>query len=521
MSVLAEKTFTPKDETREIVNEVMQCAFESVCSTMGPNGRYVVINQTNRPKVTKDGVSVAKALDFNEARRNLIAKIITEPSIKTDNEVGDGTTTTVFQTFQLFDKFKDKMSFKNLRYLDELIKDVKDYIAKMIIECKVTDDHFRGMLMTSSNYEETIVNTVLKVFQDYDNPNISLQKVPALKEDQVDLTKDIFFEGQFGDDQMVSRVGSGGFVIERHKAIIVLVDDSVKTINDTILATMTNVDFKLPVLLIARNFEATALQKINSYNGNVGKKVVIPVQLSAAGRLGAALFSDLGVLLGAQPVYSLHEITEKDVVHNQSDFIIKARGIYIDGEQDFVQDGLKKILPPLVERYDALSVVERATVIGQVLFSRISRLKANNVVIKVTGVTESDASERYYRYEDVKKAAATGLQYGVLPGIGYAYMEAAKYVQGLPQQSDEELEQLRLDLSELLTYQYTHLTGIHRGDEKFGKYIDLVTGEVSDKPTAVFDNAAATMIALEGAWATAKTLGKINNVMGRSNQTYQ
>jgi hypothetical protein len=58
------------------------------------------------------------------------------------------------------------------------------------------------------------------------------------------------------------------------------------------------------------------------------------------------------------------------------------------------------------------------------------------------------------------------------------------------------------------------------GDENYGKYVDLVTGEVSDIPTTVYDNAAATMIALRGAWQTAKTLSKINNVMGRSNQSY-
>lgn len=521
MSVLLEKTFTAKDETREIVDKVVQCAFESVCSTMGPNGRYVVINQTNIPKVTKDGVSVAKALDFNEARQNLIAKIITEPSIKTDNEVGDGTTTTVFQTYQLYTKFKDRLTFKNLRYLDSLMRDVKGHLESLIIPCKVGTPEFRSMLMTSSNYEETIVDKVLEIFSKYDKPNIRLVKVPALKEDEIDLTNDIFFPGVFALDGMNDQFGAAGLKAPVDGLNVVIVDDSIRTVTGESLSTITNKDFNKLTLLIARNFENNALQQINQFNNDLKRFAILPVQLHAAGKLGTSLFSDLGVLVGTQPIFDLRTVTDSDVNPNKAKFIINARGVYVNAEQEGVSEVLEKILKPLDERYEAMTVVDRATVIGRSLHDRIGRLRANNITIKVTGVTDSDASERYYRYEDVMKAARTGLQYGVLPGIGYGYMEASKFVSEQPEQSDEELEQLRIDLSDLLTEQYMHLTNLRPGDAEYGKYVDLVTGEVSDKPTAVFDNAAATMIALEGAWATAKTLGKINNVMGRSNQNYQ
>lgn len=521
MSVLLETTFTGKDETRVIVDEVVKSAFESVCSTMGPNGRYVVINQTNIPKVTKDGVSVAKALDFNEARRNLIAKIITEPSIKTDNEVGDGTTTTVFQTYQLYEMFKDRLTFKNLRYLDGLMREVKGHLESLIIPCKVDTPEFRSMLMTSSNYEETIVDKVLEIFTNYDKPNIRLVKVPALKEDEIDLTNDIFFPGAFALDGMNDKFGSAGLIAEAEKLNVVIVDDSIRTITQESLSTISGKDYQKITLLIARNFEPNALQQINQFNNNLNRCAILPVQLHAAGKLGTSLFSDLGALLGSQPIFDLRTVTDSDVNPNLAKFTINARGVYVNAEQEGVREILERLLKPLDERYESMTVVDRATVIGRSLHDRIGRLRANNVTIKVTGVTDSDASERYYRYEDVMKAARTGLQYGVLPGIGYGYMRASKFVADLPEQSDEELEKLRIDLSDLLTYQYTHLTGLYLGDVDYGKYVDLVTGEVSDKPTAVFDNAAATMIALEGAWATAKTLGKINNVMGRSNQSYQ
>lgn len=521
MSVLAEKTFANKTETRQIVDEVMSDAFESVCSTMGPNGRYVVINQTNQPKVTKDGVSVAKALDFNEARKNLISAIITEPAILTDNEVGDGTTTTVFQTYHLYNKFKDAMTFKNLRYLDGLMRDVRDFLGTQIIECKVDSPEFRSMLMTSSNYEEEIVKKVLTIYKTYDKPNIRLVRVPSLKEDDVEQSSDIVFDSKFADDQMNSNVGQRGLRVAAGTARIVIVDENIVTLTQESIDVMAS-GSNIPVLLFGRNFDQNALQVIKHYNANFRTQLpkLIAVTMNVSGRLGSAVVNDQAALLGGAVTYNLRAIKETDVCVNTVDFIIHQRGLFIDAEQEKVKEAAAQILNDLDERYEKLTVVERGTPIGNALFTRISCLRANNVIIKVTGVTESDTMERYYRYEDVMKAARTGLQYGVLPGIGYGYMEAAKFILSQPKQSDEGLEQLRQDLAELLTYQYTHLTGIERDDEDFGKYVDLVTGDVSDKPTAVFDNAAATMIAIEGAWATAKTLGKTNNIMGRSNRRY-
>ena len=520
MSVLAEITYTNKADTRVIVDEVVSEAFESVCSTMGPNGRYAVINETNRPKVTKDGVSVAKALDFNEARRNMIAKIITEPAIKTDLEVGDGTTTTIFQMYHLYQTFKDKLTFKNVRYLDSLMEEVQSFLSTLIIPGKIDSEEFRRMLMTSSNYEEEIVNQILSIYQEYQNPNIFLQRVQALKNDEVVLTKDIHFEGQFGADAFAPSTGAG-LKCSPGGVSFILIDAPVNTIDPQTLATIANANPSKVNVIVARSFEQNAINLLQQENNNLNRLAFTPFKLHAAGSLGTNTFNDLAGLLGGRAVYDVRAVTTADIINLPAVVTLKVNGIHISKEDPVISDAADKILEGLDNRYNDMTLMDRQQVVGRDLFRRISRLRANNVIIRVTGVTESDTSERYYRYEDVMKAANTGLQYGVIPGIGYGYMQAAEHLKTLPEQSDGELEQLREQLIKLLTWQYTHLTGIETDDEEFGKYIDLVTGETSDKPTTVFDNAAATMIALRGAWQTAKTLGKINNVMGRSNQSYR
>lgn len=521
MSVLTEITYTNKEQTRKIIDEVVLNAYESVCSTMGPNGNYVIINQTNMPKVTKDGVSVAKALDFNEARMNLVAKIITEPAVKTDNEVGDGTTTTVFQMYQLYNAFKDHMSFKEIRYLDSLMREVKTALTKLIIPGDLGAASFRSMLMTSSNYEETIVDTIMDIYKNFDNPNINLQITPALTKDDLVASHDIYFETQMGNDILAPKEVAG-WDLKVGNCNFIIIDGSVPIVPEDVISTITTHGFNVSTFLVARNFENTAINSIMSINQHLQRPAIMPVKLPVSGSLGTAVMNDLATLLNTRPLFSVRDVkSNAEIVTLDIPINLRSNGIYIPKENELVKARADEILAGLDERYNGMTVVERANVIARELAKRISRLRANNVTIRVTGVTSSDAKERHDRYEDVMKAAKTGLQYGVIPGIGYGYMQASAHVAGLPAQSDVELESLRLKLVELLTYQYSYLTGIEKDDADFGNYIDLVTGGVSDVPTNVFDNAAATMIAIEGAWATAKTLSKTNNVMGRSNQSYK
>lgn len=517
-SMLTEISFTNKAGTREIVDEVVENAFSSVCSTMGPNGNYVVINQLNTPKVTKDGVSVAKALDFNEARRNMIAKIITEPSIKTDAEVGDGTTTTVFMTYHLYQRFKDCMTFKNTRYLDGLLRQVHDFIGTLIKPGDIDSEMFRSMLLTSSNYEEEIVDKILEIYREHKNPNIHLEKSPMLPADEVKMTKEIYFEGSFPIENQVPT--NGLYAVKENMVAIALVDGSIQGLTDELLSSLTNKFIDCPVLLIGRNFEPEAVAAVNNLNQQLGGPRIILYKVNAAGLLGAGTINDLGNLLGTDAVFNVSAIKADLVKYNDVPFLLGRNGVLMNKTNEEIEARADKILEGLDNRYDQLGIIERQTPVGRELNRRIARLRANNVTIKVTGVTASDASERWARYEDVMKAARTGQQFGVIHGIGYGYLMASKWLESeIPQQSDEELEKCRIGLIKVLRAQYEHLTGFDGASEN-PTFIDLVSGQESDTPMNVYDNAAATMIALEGAWQTAKTLGKISNVMGRSNTNY-
>lgn len=526
MSMLTDISFTNAKDTRAIIDEVVDHAYESVCSTMGPNGRYVVINQLNKPRVTKDGVSVAKALDFNETRKNLIANIIMEPSIKTDVEVGDGTTTTVFMTYKLYNAFKDKMTFRNLRYLDNRINKIVEAISSLIKVVKVDDPEFRKMLLTSSNYEEEIVDKVLEIYKARQSPNIRLVKAPQLPADEIKFTSEIAFDGNYGHENYVPQNKTGTYLANPGEHAVVIIDGNIQKFGAEDFSLISQVNAKR-IILMARNFDPMAIAGINAENQKLRQSnpeaavKIIPYKLNAAGQLGSASIADLGKLLDVSPLFDFDAFQPELAKILDVSLVLLPGLLAVTKDDDLVKQRAEPLLETLDERYEGFSIMDRQQPVGMEVARRIGRLRANNVTINVSGVTVSDAEERYYRYEDVMKAAKTGLQFGVIPGIGYGYLMARQMLEeDKPAQSDEELNQLHELLMDVLTSQYEHLTGNKYTGSGSVCYVDLVTGEETAVPNNVYDNAAATLTALKGAWATAKTLGKISNVMGKSNSAY-
>lgn len=539
MSILNETTFTNKTDTRNLVDEVVQDAFDAVTSTMGPNGQFALIIEMNLPKVTKDGVSVAKALDFNEARRNAIAKVITEPSIKTDMEVGDGTTTTVFMLGKFYQMFKDRMTFNNVRLIDGWVERTRQILNEMVIPGDVNSDVFRNMLMTTSNYETEIVDRILDIYRTYKNPNVVLQKVPSLAHDVVETNSLVYFHGQYGSDEFVPRANDQGQKVCDNQDVntrIVLIDGHVNRIDIPVLTQLVTEVIKEPgmdprsvtfdgeTVIIARNFDPSVITAFKQANTKFGCRIT-PYQLNVGGSLGSNIFRDLSELLKVNLVTEFSELLDQDHDYKGPAFILAPKAIYIEQDNDgHVKTTCDNLVVELAKRYDMMTVIDRQTPVGKNLFDRISRLSGNNVVIKVTGTVPSEATERYYRYEDAMKAAKTGITFGILPGIGYGYLTAACHLYDDVTSEEVAPETLKLleDFVDVLLAQYKHLTEDH-DYQLFTRpsFLDLVTGETEEVPTKVFDNAAATMTALSGGWSTAKTLGKLSNVMGRSHQTYQ
>lgn len=536
MSVLAEVTYTNRVETRDIINEVVKEARDSVCATMGPNGSQVVINQMNIPTVTKDGVSVAKALDFGEPRRNMIAMIIREPSMRVDNEVGDGTTTTVFMTSKLYEAFRDNMSFQEVRFINTLVERSLEILRERIIPVTVDSPEFKMMLNTTSNYETEIVDRILEIYHSYDTPQITLKRNSNLPADVIDLQTNIQYDGRYAT-QFFSR-----FAMNPEQDIqwnagtpVIIIDGQIEKMLLEDMAAIAPPGGK-NVVVIAKSWSIAAGQHIESYMQQTkGAPLIMAYTMEASGTLGSETMKDLADLLNI-PTFIEMEYGAKQSPTTDVSFITGQKGIRLSKEDPVIQVRADVIANRLDEIFELLTQGARQTPSGLNLYRRIGILRANNVIVTVTGETVSDCNERYYRYEDVMKAASTAVNFGVLPGIGWGYLTAASAIETEYQAKElTNNQQYLLDtFLAVMRSQYEYLTGynykelmtpasgfwIFKKPAGKLKFLDLTSGEVSDHPGKVFDNAAATCLALSAGWSTAKTLGKLVTIQGRGDKNY-
>lgn len=540
-----EDSYTGKAETSKLIDEVVGCSFESVVSTMGPNSELALIIERNKPVVTKDGVRVAKALDFNEIRKNSIASLITSAAIKTDELVGDGTTTTVFMVHQLYNKFKGNLDFATSRYIDYLVKETKNKLGEMISEVSPIDDKFKRMVYTTSNYQDDIAETVINLFQNYKSPKITLKRGVGHPEDVVDVYKDIVFEGKYASPHLTSGGPRGVYTLDSGYSL--LLDNQIMEITEPQLKAFLDliVGNTKPLFIVARHFETNVLDALISLNTVVNRKLgipdnaqklfVIPYTLHVSGTAGGNVFKDLGKMLNTQ-IYSNFPATEaiSNLVENVvSNVNLDMKGVSFNTENDTFKvraDGILNELEPLFEE---MTITEKASIFGKLLQNRIGRLRAENITITVSGMTDAEISERYYLYEDACRVAETSLRFGVIPGIGYGFNQVAEMfnkeivipltnkLNSHDYTNDERLKlNVAKDYIEVLTSQYEYLTGeIYRLGE-VNEYLDLVRDEVFETPEFVFDNGCAAMSAIESAWSVVKRLNKISVILGRSDKTY-
>ena len=541
MHYTSEQSYTGKEETKELIKEVVNEAFDAVCSTMGPNSDLALVIQTNKPVVTKDGARVAKALEFNELRKNCIGKLITSAAIKTDEVVGDGTTTTVFMVKALFDKFNGILDFNTTRFIDQLVEESKDILNGLIIPVKAGDENFIKAISTTSNYQSSIIDVVEEIYKKFSNPNVTLKYGKGLVKDQVEMETSILFEGNFQYPNIVPL--SNRNKIDLSKTDVFVTTEDSNNISEASLQKLANyvLGTDKNIIIVARGYGELADQfvGVNQYVLNELKKLnkeprfIFPYRIKAPGTLGVETVSDLAKLLGVPAYSKLDSIKDENTKFGSCDESVyfDITGIHVDPKKEPYKSRVEEALNELVPLYEGMNFSEKATLMGMFLSLRIGCLRGENVTVHVSGMTEGEISERYYLYEDAFKVAKSCLKFGVIPGIGWGYNQTAqilheKYVNvKIPNEVPENpFDLLKSDIANkfcrALVSQYEYITKRKYSFEEEAKYLDIVRNTLDTKPEWVYDNGSAPMIALSGAWSVVKRLGKVSFILGKSNSSY-
>lgn len=538
------------EKTAEIVDQVVRDVCEAVVSTMGPNGKLAFIASGVSTKTTKDGVTVAKSIKFEDPHYELVNRVLTEPAIKTDQECGDGTTTTILLTARLQAAFRQLNTFVQQRELETIVNMVVEELTKLAIKIKVDDPRLYAMALTSSNQDRELARVVSTIYKDSPDryPEIDLKEGVGFQ-DQIERTEGRVLNMSYGNPAFGGNGNGGELVLRGFQAITV--DARLSGLNgDRLRNTLDHcrrgLDITQPVVLIVRSIEQDVVSQIMSYcdlhmraarmqnQGLVFQSApVVVMATNFGGSLGTSQMQDMAVMLQTPMVSDIHDADHVELNFNPSTLRLTAARSYLTDIAEPAEAAIAKHAADLESALANLSLSEQYSLRARFMEKRIRNLRGQLVTIHVGGETNSEIKERIDRYEDVVKAVRSGLENGILPGGGVALQRAAieaikRYRNwNLPEGVDWTVAQedkrpfidavVRMALAprEQLFWSMGLLEGEFDEATLHQQLImDLATG-VCDTPEklGVYDTAYASITALKGGLQTAKLLSNAKTLV--------
>lgn len=415
------------NEARSLMLKGADDLADAVQVTLGPRGRNVILDQTfGNPKITKDGVTVAKAITFESRYHNLGASLIKQVATQANDKAGDGTTTATILARSIFREgcksVAAGMNPMDLRKGIQLaVNHISDHLKK--ISTEVSDkDSILSVATISANNDEHIGGLIASIFEKIGREGtITVQDGKTL-DVEVDYVEGIKFDRgyispYFVTDQKNARV-------ELENPLILLVDKKVSSIHSIMAHLEHAAQSQRPILIIAEDVESEALATliINKLRGGLR---ICAVKSPGFGDNRKATMEDIAVSIGAtfisEDIGMNLETTEPSVMGSAKKVIITKEDTIIlggHGDKQAIQDRVE-IIKNEIDKSNSDYAKEKAQ-------ERLGKLTGGVAVIKVGGSSDVEVSELKDRIDDALCATRAAIDEGIVPGGGVALLNAVK-----------------------------------------------------------------------------------------------
>lgn len=535
---MTDKILLSGDAT-SLIESVLARVERAVTSTMGPDGQVALIGSGQSTWTTKDGVTVARALQFGTDEEEIINRIISEPAIKTDDECGDGTTTTIKLTAVIYRLLREDPSFKGRKRVEGVVTKLIAALKDQAIFPKLDDELLYKVALTTSNQEHELASQVMAIYRSAEQgyPDVEIKPGRGAV-DEIERVDGRVINMYFADQWFAGNNNANQVKLDRY--IPVIVDDRILRANpqdffDGIVNireqfqdnTQPSGIIQPPIVLVVRSIEKDPINmlanmlvndaRLKDYNTN-GIPGVIVAMTNLGGGLGAAEMQDIGSILGAPYVNGLEGLRSAQASISTTPLTI---GVARSSIRELKPEDVARIdvrIDAIEKEIAGYSYSDRFTTRARINERRIRRLRGEVVTILVGGETNQEIKERVDRYQDVVKAVRSALENGVLPGCGMGLIDAARRVWG----QVDTLEEREL-VTEIGFSIYRHLMINHLPEgfdtsslQREYPIINIATGEKMDandlENLAVWDTAFATITALKGGFQTAQILATASSV---------
>jgi len=499
---------------------------DAVKITLGPKGRNVVLDKSfGAPRISKDGVTVAKEIELADKFENMGAQMVREVASKTSDIAGDGTTTaTVLAQAIVHEGSKAVAAGMNpmdlKRGVDMAVRAVVADLEKRSRKVK-TSEEIGQVGTVSSNGDREIGDMIAEAMQKVGNEGVITVEEAKSMATELDVVEGMQFDRGYLSPYFITNADK--MLAELEDVYILLHEKKVSGLQSMLPLLEAVVQSGRPLLVVAEDVEGEALATlvVNKLRG--GLKVAA-VKAPGFGDRRKAMLEDMAILTGGQVIsedlgIKLENVTldmlgqaKKVIITKDETTIVEGAGQKKDIEGRCAQ--MRQQIEETTSDYDSEKLQER-----------LAKLAGGVAVIRVGGATEIEVKERKDRVEDAMHATRAAVQEGILPGGGVALLYAAKALDKLQPENDDQRVGIDIVRRALRTplRQIAENAGADGSivvgklldkknatwgfDAQDGKYVDMIKAGIID-PTKVVRTALQDAASVAGLLITTEAMEK-------------
>jgi len=436
---MAAKDVKFSQDARERMLRGVDILANAVKVTLGPKGRNVVIEKSfGAPRITKDGVTVAKEIELEDKFENMGAQMLREVASKTADLAGDGTTTaTVLAQAIVREGAKSVAAGANpmdlKRGIDLAVQAVVDELKKK--SKKVTsNDEIAQVGTISANGDKEIGDKIAEAMKRVGNEGVITVEESKSLETELDVVEGMQFDRGYLSPYFITNADK--MIAELDSPYILIHEKKLSGLQAMLPVLEAVVQTGKPLLIIAEDVEGEALATlvVNKLRG--GLKVAA-VKAPGFGDRRKAMLEDIAILTGGTVISEDLGIKLETVT---LDMLGRAKRVTIDKENTTVVDGAgkKADIDARVKQIKAQIEETTSDYDREKLQERLAKLAGGVAVIKVGGATEVEVKERKDRVDDALHATRAAVEEGIVPGGGVALLRSIKALENLESTNEDQ-----------------------------------------------------------------------------------
>jgi chaperonin GroEL len=434
----SKKIMFDENARKALLNGVNKVA-NTVKITLGPKGRYVVLDKITKPVVTNDGVTIAKEIELHDKFENMGAKLVKEVASKTQDNTGDGTTTaTLLAQCMIREGLKNISAGANpldvKKGIEIATEKVVSYLKNMSVEVRGKEKIIQVATISANNDDE-IGNLISNAMEKVGYNGVITVEDSKTMDTSLEVVEGMQFDRGFVSPYMATDTEK--MICELDDPYILITDKKISSMKQIVPVLEKVASEGRSLLIIAEDVDGDA-QAALILNIIRGALKVCAVKSPGFGNERKEMLEDIAVLTGGQVISEEKGLKLEEFDHHM---LGSARKVTVDNHKTIIVEGRgdKAKINERVRIIEAQINIEDSDYRKTELKKRQAKLKGGVAVIKVGAATETELKEKRMRIDDALNATKAAVEEGVVTGGGVSLFCAAATLDSLKLEDDRQV----------------------------------------------------------------------------------